>query len=151
MKTRLLMISLAVVSASALADAPLGPPTMKFTSIPVVEKVGAGEHKIFPYRIEDKLVVIVQDPIVCGQKPLNPKFELKGNRLTLLYELTKAPAGVSASACTAHSTFEISNVPDRELEVAFAGGPEPFTVATMTRCPGAKPNVDIWDCLVPHK
>src|SRR5271165_733818 len=152
MKARILFISLAIVPAAVFADPPAGAPTLKFTSIPVVEKIGAGKHEVFPYRIEDKMVIIVVDPIACGQKPIDPKFNLKGNRLTLQYELTKAPAQAGGPPCTAHSTFEINNIPDRELEVAFAGGPEPFTVATMTRCPGNKTTTgDIWDCLVPHK
>ncbi len=149
MKARILMTCLALLGVPALAAAQQS--NLKFTSIPVVEKIGAGEHKLFPYRSEDKLVVIVQDPIVCGQKPVNPRYEVNGNRLTLRYDLTPVPMGVTHGACSAQSTFEINNVPHQDFEVAFAGGKEPFIVANMTRCPNTAPIVDIWDCLVPHK
>jgi hypothetical protein len=147
MKKSLIACALAGTALAAFADAPSGPPKMKFTSMPVMEKVGSGEHKIYPYRTEDQVVVIVVDPIACGQKPINPRFEVKGKSLILRYDLTKAPA--SKTACTAHSTFELSAMPDTDLQVEFAGGPEAFHVAQMTRCPKAKPVTDVWDCMVP--
>ena len=149
MRKTLIGCSLAGIALVAFADVPSGPPTMKFTSIPVMEKVGGGEHKIYPYRNEDQVVVIVIDPITCGQKPVNPRFEIKGKSLVLRYDLTKAPASKASSACTAHSTFELSAMPDIDLQVEFAGGPEAFHVAQMTRCPKAKPVTDIYDCMVP--
>jgi hypothetical protein len=149
MKNPLIACALAGIALAAFADAPSGPPTMKFTSIPVMEKVGAGEHKIYPYRIEDQVVVIVVDPIACGQKPVNPRFEIKGRSLILRYDLTRGLASTTSTACTAHSTFELSAMPDTDLQVEFAGGPEAFHVAQMTRCPKAKPVTDIWDCMVP--
>src|SRR5271169_7023035 len=149
MRKTLIGCSLAGIALAAFADVPSGPPTMKFTSIPVMEKVGGGEHKIYPYRTEDKVVVIVIDPIVCGQEPVNPRFEIKGKSLILHYDLTKAPALKTPSACTAHSTFELSAMPDTDFQVEFAGGPEAFRSAHMTRCPKTKPVSDIWDCMVP--
>jgi hypothetical protein len=149
MKKTLIACALAGIALAAFADTPSGPPKMKFTSIPIIEKVGRGEHKIYPYRTEDQVVVIVVDPIACGQKPVNPRFEIKSNSLILRYDLTKAPASKTPSTCTAHSTFELSAMPDTDLQVEFAGGPEAFHVAQMTRCPQAKPTTDIWDCLVP--
>ena len=131
----------------AFADTQSTPTTMKFDSIPVAEKIGAGEHKIYPYRSEDTVLVVVVDPIACGQKPVNPRFQIKGKRLLLRYDLTEAPAG-KTSACTAHSTFLLTPVPHTELQVEFAGGHEPFRVAQMTRCPKTQPVFDIWDCLV---
>jgi hypothetical protein len=134
--------------APVFADTSSAPTTMRFDSIPVAEKVGAGEHKIYPYRSEDTVLVVVVDPIACGQKPVNPRFEVKGKSLILRYDLTKAPAGKTA-ACTAHSTFLLTPVPHSDLQVEFAGGTEPFHVAQMTRCPKTQPVFDIWDCLVP--
>jgi hypothetical protein len=147
MKKSLIACALAGIAFAAFADAPSGPPKMKFTSMPVMEKVGSGEHKIYPYRTEDQVVVIVVDPIACGQKPINPRFEIKGKSLILRYDLTKAPT--TKAACTAHSTFELSAMPDTDLQVEFAGGPEAFHVAQMARCPQAKPITDVWDCMVP--
>ncbi len=144
----ILVSALALVSVPVLAAEPQS--SMTFSSIPIMDKVGNGQHKIFPYRNEDRMVVVVEDPIVCGQKPVNAKFEIKGSSIVLKYELTKAPAG-AAAACTAHSTFDISNVPHRELAVSFSGGTEPFAVATMTRCPNTTPVVDVYDCMVPRK
>ena len=151
MKAGFVLIGTGLVAAMATAAAADPQQTMKFTSIPITEKVGSGEHKIFPYRIEDKVVVTVQDPIACGQRPINPRFELKGNKLVLRYDLTKAPSGTAGGSCTAHSTFEIENMPHQDLEVSFAGGQERFIVASMVRCPNTKPVVDIYDCLVPRK
>lgn len=151
MKRTALALALAAASGLALADMPSGPPTLKFTSVPVMEKIGAGEHKLYPYRSEDKMIVIVVDPIACGQRPSNPHFHVDGNKLILRYDLSPAPEGAARGLCTAHSTFEINNMPDRDLQVQFAGGIEPFAVATMTRCGASKPVSDVWDCMIPHK
>src|SRR5690349_2520989 len=109
MKARfaLVCVAFAAVTGSAAADdvRPIG--AMKFTSIQMVEKAGAGELAISLYRMEDIVVILVQDPIVCGQRPINPTSELQGNRLGLRYDLTKAPAEAFGSACTAHSVFAI--------------------------------------------
>jgi hypothetical protein len=150
MKKLCIVIGMLSAVGVAVADEPAAP-SMKFTSIPVSEKIGSGEHKLFPYRAEDKIVVIVVDPIACGQKPVKPSFRIEGNKLLLRYELTQAPAGAAGKDCTAHSTFELDRMPHQDLQVNFAGGPEPFVVANMTRCPNAEPVVDVWDCLVPHK
>lgn len=149
MKKIALMYALAGLAVPAFGDAPSASTTMKFDSIPVAEKVGSGEHKIYPYRSEDTVLVVVVDPITCGQKPVNPRFEFKGKSLILRYDLTKAPATKAAAACTAHSTFLLTPVPHADLQVEFAGGPEPFRVAQMSRCPKTQPVFDIWDCLVP--
>jgi hypothetical protein len=143
--------ALAAVAVPALADSKDAGVTMRFNSIPVAEKVGAGEHRIFPYRNEDKVVVIVIDPISCGQKPVNPRFEIKDTRLILAYDLVPAKGANLPASCTAHSTFELDAVPHRDFSVEFTGGPEPVRVAHMTRCPKTDPVIDIWDCLVPLK
>ncbi len=134
--------------APVLADSTNGT-TMKFTSSPVAEKVAASEHKIYPYRTEDRVIVVVVDPIACGQKPVNPSFVIKGNVIRLHYDLTPVPASVSGQNCTAHSTFDMNNVPHADLSVEFAGGDEPYRSAQMTRCPKVEPTVDVWDCMIP--
>jgi len=149
MNARILLAGLALASTSVFAAPPQ--PNLKFTSIPIVETSGRGEHKLFPYRSEDKMVVIAQDPIMCGQKPINPRYEINGNKLVVRYDLTPPPPGVTTPACSVHSTFEINGMPHGDFEVSFAGGKEPFIVARMTRCPSTAPTVDIWDCLVPGK
>jgi len=153
MKSVILLSTLALVSIPALATdpQPAAAPSLHFTSIPIMDKVGNGQHKIFPYRNEDRLVVVVEDPIICGQKPTNAKFEIKGSQVVLKYDLTKAPASPVSGTCTAHSTFDIADVPHAELTVRFAGGKEPFAVAEMARCPNTTPVVDIYDCMVPRK
>jgi len=42
-------------------------------------------------------------------------------------------------------------MPHSDLTVNFAGGPEPFVVADMVRCPNTSPKIDLWDCLVKRK
>ena len=137
------------ISAQAAENA--GPTTMKFTSIPIAEKLGEAAHKILPYRIDDRVVVIVVDPIMCGQKPVNPSFAIKPGRIALHYDLTAAPAGSVLPNCTAHSTFDLDKVPNGDFEVQFAGGKEAPHTAQMTQCPNVKPKDDIWDCMVPVK
>ena len=142
---------LAGFAAPALADGADTPISMKFSSIPIAEKMGSVEHKLFPYRSEDKVVVIVVDPIVCGQRPVNARFEVAGNRLLLKYDLKPQKPADAPMACAAHSTFELNNVPHRELSVEFSGNGEPPRLAHMTRCPNTEPQVDVWDCMVPLK
>ena len=140
------LIAATMLSASALADVPKDKPTMKFLSIPIAEKV-PGAHQVFPYRSRERVVVIVVDPIVCGQEPKNPRFWIKGGKIAVAYDLTPAPAG-RHHPCTAHSTFDLQNIPDRDFSVEFRDGKEVRT-AHMMRCPETAPEGDIWDCMVP--
>lgn len=68
MKKFLFAFAFVCLGAPAFADTSSAPTTMKFDSIPVAEKVGADEHKIYPYRSEGTVLVVVIDPIACGQK-----------------------------------------------------------------------------------
>jgi hypothetical protein len=149
--TGLLAAGLSLITILALADTAASKTTLKFTSIPIEEKIGAPSHNIFPYRSEDRVIVVVVDPIQCGQKPNNPSFEIRGAKLVLHYDLTAAPAGAPKHACTAHSTFDLENVPHGDLQVEFSGGKEPVQTAQMKRCPKTEPVVDVWDCMVPLK
>ncbi len=124
---------------------------MKFTSIPIQEKLGEAAHRVLPYRAEDRVIVVVVDPIMCGQRPLNPKFEIHGTRISLHYDLSAAPVGSTLPNCTAHSTFDLDAVPHGDFMVEFSGGNEPVHTAAMTRCPNTQPKFDIWDCMVPVK
>jgi len=143
--------SLLVAAGSAAAEETAGPTTMKFNSIPIAEKLGEAAHKVLPYRAEDRVVVVVVDPIMCGQKPFNPSFAIKNGRIALHYELTKAPVGSVVPNCTAHSTFDLEMVPHGDYLVEFSGGKEPPHTAQMERCPNTQPKFDIWDCMVPVK
>jgi hypothetical protein len=135
----------------ALAEMPVpgGRPRLEFRTIPV-EGTPLLEHKVTPYRLFDKVVVTVWDPIYCGQKPIDPAFSIKGNKLILRYALS--PAAAEAKRCTLVSEFDVFNVPHRDLEVDFAGGAEPYTVAALRKCPYYTPaSNDIWECLAPAK
>jgi hypothetical protein len=134
------------------APAQEGAPTkMNFNSIPIAEKLGEAAHKILPYRSEDRVVVIVVDPIMCGQRPVNPTFKIGNGKISLHYDLTAAPVGSTLPNCAAHSTFDLDPVPHGEWVVEFSGGKETPRTAQMTRCPGTMPKFDIWDCMVPGK
>lgn len=124
---------------------------LTFNSIPIAEKFGEPKHRVLPYRAEDRVIVVVVDPIYCGQKPLNPRFEIKPGKIVLRYDLSPAPVGASLPNCSAHSTFDLENVPHGDFQVEFAGGNEPPRTAVMTRCPKTAVKFDIWDCLVPAK
>ncbi len=124
---------------------------LTFNSIPIAEKFGEPTHKVLPYRAEDRVIVVVVDPIFCGQKPLNARFEIKPGKIVLRYDLSPAPVGSTLPNCSAHSTFDLENVPHGDFQVEFAGGNEPPRTAVMTRCPNTAVKFDIWDCLVPSK
>lgn len=140
---------LAAISALALAGPPPSEaPTMKFRVLPMEEKVPASEHKITPYRINDLMHVVVRDPVRCGQKPLNPSFELKPGQLVLHYDLTAANPG--AGACTLSTEFNIQNAPHQDLQVSFSGGGEAASVAALKRCSFYHPTSDdVYECLTP--
>lgn len=153
MKKALLLL-LGVVSglitlAFAELPTPGGPARLEFRTIPV-EGAPTLDHKVTPYRLFDKMVVTVWDPIYCGQKPISPAFSIQGDKLMLSYALSPAPA--EAKRCTLVSEFDVFNVPHRDLEVHFAGGAEPYTVAKLRKCPNYSPaSDDIWECLAPAR
>ena len=140
------------ISAVAYAELPAttGTPEMTFKVIPL-EGVPAGtDHRVTPYRLFDKMIVTVWDPVSCGQKALDPKFSIDAGKLLLSYALT--PAEDSERKCTLVSEFDVSNLPHRDLEVHFAGGPEPYTVARLRKCNFHEPRgEDIFECLAPAK
>ena len=70
------------------------------------------------------------------------------DHFALRYDLT--PAAPDAANCVLGSEFRIQNVPDMEVTVAFSGGHEAATVASMQKCPTYNPKTDdVWECLVP--
>jgi hypothetical protein len=144
-------VAFAAATGSAAGDEARSTPAMKFSWIPMVERSGPGDRKIFSYRLEDRIVVLVQDPIVCGQKPINQAFELQGNKLFLRYELTNASPKASDPPCTAHSIFAIDGVPNQDLEISFARGEQAFAAADMARCPEFQPTIETRNCLAPRK
>jgi hypothetical protein len=153
MKKTLLALFAVVSGFIALAFAelpvPAGPPSLEFRTIPI-EGAPTSEHKVTPYRLFDKMIVTVWDPISCGQKPINPAFSIEGDKLFLSYALSPAPS--EAKRCTLISEFDVLNVPHRDLAINFAGGPEPYVVATLKKCPYYRPTSDdIWECLAPAK
>ena len=138
-----------ITLAFAEQPAPNRAPRLEFHTIPV-EGALTSEHKVTPYRLFDKMVVTVWDPVFCGQKPISPAFSIQGDKLFLSYALSPAPS--EAKRCTLISEFDVLNVPHRDLVVQFAGGPEPYVVATLKKCPYYKPTSDdIWECLAPAK
>ena len=151
-KTHLLLFGVAsafIALAFAEMPTPGGPPRLEFRTIPI-QGAPSLEHQVTPYRLYDKMVVTVWDPVQCGQKPMNPTFSIQGNKLFLSYALSPAPAG--AKSCALVSEFDVLNVPHRDLEVHFAGGPEPYIVTTLKKCPFYTPaSDDIWECLAPAR
>ena len=153
MKKALLLLFGVVSAFIALAFAELptpgGPPSLEFRTIPI-EGAPTSEHKVTPYRLFDKMIVTVWDPVFCGQKPINPAFSIQGDKLFLSYALSPAPS--EAKRCTLISEFDVLNVPHRDLVIHFAGGPEPYIITTLKKCPFYKPaSDDIWECLAPAR
>ncbi|TSA49747.1 MAG: hypothetical protein D4R48_02830 [Nitrosomonadales bacterium] len=129
-----------------------GEPELSFHAIPLegfAGKKGELEHKVIPYRIFDTMTVVVEDPIACGQKPINASFAIEKGTLQLSYELT--PSSPGANFCLLVSQFDVTNLPHKPLAVAFAGGPEPFVVAKLKQCEFYQPtSTDIYECLAPE-
>lgn len=140
-------VALVLASATAFADTPTGPPKMTFRAFAPETKMSTTD-RVTPFRSYETVIVIIKDNISCGQKPVNPSFAIKGSQIALRYELT--PAAPGARTCILGSEFKIDNVPDQELTVAFSGGAEAATVASMRKCPNYNPKTDdVWECLVP--
>jgi len=113
--------------------------------------MSAFEDKVTPYRVEDMVLVVIKDSVLCGQKATKPSFAIKGNQIVLHYDLTPAPPGTTTK-CILASEFKIENVPHRDLTVSFSDGTEAATVASMQKCPNYNPTTDdVWQCLVPAK
>ena len=150
MKKIFLLLGIAsTLGAPAFAEieVPGGAPRLEFTVLPA--KAGTRlEHKVKPYRIFDKMMISVEDPVYCGQEAVNPTFSIEGGKLLVNYDLT-SPS--SDRRCLLVSQFNVSNVPHRNLNVHFAGGAEPYEVAVLARCPSYAPKSDdVWECLVPE-
>ena len=141
------VVSAFIAVAFAELPTPGGTPSLEFRTIPI-ESAPVAEHRVTPYRLFDKMIVTVWDPVACGQKPINPEFSIQGDKLLLSYALSPAPSEVKH--CTLLSEFDVLNVPHRDLVIQFAGGPEPYVVATLKKCPHYTPTSDdIWECLAP--
>jgi len=136
-----------LAAAFAFADTPTEPPKMTFHVFPPETKITASD-KVSPYRFKDMVIVVIKDNVRCGQKPINASFAIKGSQIALRYDLT--PAAPDAANCVLGSEFRLQNVPDMEVTVAFSGGHEAATVASMQKCPTYNPKTDdVWECLVP--
>ena len=153
MKTLAFLVFTAGVVATTFAsaqaaDAP-SRPQLVFRVIPM-QGVYSTEHAVTPYRLYDRLIVTVWDPVTCGQRPRDAAVSIQGDTVFLSYALSDSSGG--AKSCTLVSEFEVLGAPNRELEVKFSGGTEPYVVAKMKKCPSYKPSVDdIWECMVPSK
>jgi hypothetical protein len=150
-KFALFPVAIGFAAAYAFADTPTESATMTFRDVRAEPQMSAFKDKVTPYRTEDMVLVIIKDTVRCGQKPIHASFAIKGNQIALHYELTPgAPVAPDAPKCTLASEFKIENVPHRDLTVAFSGGPEAATVASMQKCPNYNPKTDdVWECLVP--
>ena len=146
--TALFPIAVCFAAANAFAETPTQSAQMTFRDVRAEPQMSAFKDKVTPYRTEDMVLVIIKDTVRCGQKPIHPSFAIKGNQIALHYELT--PGAPEAPKCTLASEFKIENVPHRDLTVAFSGGSEVPTVASMQKCPNYNPKTDdVWECLVP--
>ena len=146
--------SAAVILSTVCWTAMAGPPptetpTMGFRVLPSTTKFPSADHSVMPYRINDLIQVVVNDPIRCGQTPVSPTFQLESGKLKLHYDLT--PAAANAAGCTVMTEFTIRNAPHQDLVVEFSGGPEKASVAAMQKCPKYEPKAaDVWECLHPE-
>jgi hypothetical protein len=141
-------VAIVLAAAYAFADTHTEPPTMVFRVLQGDTHLSVFKRDVMPYRSGDVVIVIAKDTVRCGQKPINTSVALKGSQIALHYDLT--PAAPDAPTCPLVSEFLIGNVPDRELTVAFSGGPEAATVAKMQKCPNYNPKTDdVWECLIP--
>ena len=153
MKKMAILMGVTIISMGAFAVLPVstGTPSLAFKAIQLENIKDRQHEEVTPYRLFDKMVVTVFDPVVCGQKPVAAEFKFTDKHLTIGYDLTPSLAGDNKS-CALVSEFVISNAPHGDFEVDFAGGDEPITVAKMRKCPNYQPKgEDIYECLAPDK
>lgn len=140
-----------IAFAQNMNSIPNGEPTMTYKVIQMDNPNGGNEHRVTPYRLLDKMVVTVYDPVVCGQKASNPKFKITPKALQLTYDLIPEKEEGKKN-CALVSEFVISNVPHADLAVEFAGGRDKFVVSKMRKCPNYKPTgADVYECLSPSE
>ena len=153
MKTIIMLFCSALMATSALAELPAstGTPVLIFKAIQIENTKDKIQEEVTPYRLYDKMVVTVFDPVVCGQRPQTPKFAFVDDHLTVGYDLSPAP-NAGRKSCALISEFVIENAPHGDFEVSFAGGDEPVTVAKLHKCPFYQPKgEDVYECLSPTK
>jgi hypothetical protein len=142
-----------LISFGAMAELPAstGTPSLAFKAIEIQNTKEKLQEQVTPYRLFDKMVITVFDPVVCGQQPQAPKFKFTDNHLTIGYDLTVASNSDNKN-CALVSEFIIQNAPHGDYEVSFAGGNEPLTVAKLRKCPFYQPKgEDVYECLSPTK
>ena len=148
MKKFILISFAAILPVAAFA----ADPSLNFHVVPLEGFSGNSqfEHRVIPYRFFDTMTVVVEDPDHCGQKPINARFAIENGKLTLGYDLTPFKPG--AESCLIVSQFDITGLPHKSLDVAFAGGDEPYTVVKLKKCEFYQPiSSDIYECLAPAK
>ena len=147
MSKAILIALAAMLPFSALA----AEPTLNFHVVPLDGFAGNSqfEHRVIPYRLFDTMTVVVEDPDHGGQKPINARFVIENGKLTLSYDLTPFKPG--ADSCLIVSQFDVSGLPHESLDVAFAGGDEPYTIVKLKKCDFYQPiSSDIYECLAPE-
>jgi len=122
MKKSLVLLAIGLFFGSqAFAELPVstGTPAMTFKAIQIENTAQLTKERVTPYRLFDKIVVTVFDPVVCGQNPVSPAFKITEKSLALSYDLTAAASGAK-KRCALVSEFVVSNVPHGDLQVSFA-------------------------------
>lgn len=151
MKKIAMLIGFTLMAVGVHAELPTGTPSLSFKAIQIENTKDKLQEEVTPYRLYDKMVVTVFDPVVCGQKPQAPKFTFTEGHLTVGYDLSPEPSADKKS-CALVSEFIIVNAPHGDFEVSFAGGDEPVTIAKLRKCPFYQPKgEDIYECLSPTK
>jgi hypothetical protein len=148
MKTiRCLLAAASLTPALVPALSSAHEPTMKFWSR--AQSSSTGSLQVQAYRVDNQMLVVIHDPVSCGQVVEKPSFLIEHGDLVLHYQVGGAATSAAGETCVAHAIFQIDGLPDRDLRVRFAGGEEQETVAYLKRCPSQPPKSDEWDCLVP--
>jgi hypothetical protein len=153
MKHAAILTGIALLSMGVFAQQPaaIGTPSLTFKAIKIDNAKDRQQEQVTPYRLYDKIVVTVFDPVACSQQPRAPKFKFADNHLTVGYELSPS-SSADAKSCALVSEFIIENAPHGDFDVDFAGGDEPVTVSKLSKCPFYQPKgADIYECLSPTK
>jgi hypothetical protein len=91
-------------------------PSMKFVATMAAPARGTPQRSITQSRSGDRMVVVVQEPAACGERPAAPSFDIDGQRLTIRYRVA-APAKAGPGACFATAIASFHDLPSGELKV----------------------------------
>jgi hypothetical protein len=93
-------------------------PVMSFMSVPAVAQDDPSQPERLEYRSGDRLVVILKEPSVCGERPSAPWVDASGPSVRVGYDVPSADSDASGPTCMATGIFTLTRLPDASAVVS---------------------------------